>query len=40
MEILNIKENEVSWPKANETYLTENTIKFIVQINGKTRKKI
>jgi leucyl-tRNA synthetase len=40
MEILNIKEDEVYWPKANETYLEENTIKFIVQINGKTRKII
>ncbi|MDA9599859.1 leucine--tRNA ligase [Candidatus Pelagibacter sp.] len=40
MEILNIKENEVNWPKANETYLVEDTIKFIVQINGKTRKII
>jgi leucyl-tRNA synthetase len=40
MEILNIKEDEVYWPKTNETYLEENTIKFIVQINGKTRKII
>ncbi|MDA8726819.1 leucine--tRNA ligase [Candidatus Pelagibacter bacterium] len=40
MEILNIKEDEVYWPKTNETYLTEDTIKFIVQINGKTRKII
>ena len=40
MEMLNIKENEVSWPKANEIYLKEDTIKFVVQINGKTRKII
>jgi leucyl-tRNA synthetase len=40
MEILNIKKEEVYWPKANETYLEENSIKFIVQINGKTRKII
>jgi leucyl-tRNA synthetase len=40
MEMLNIKEDEIYWPKTNETYLTEDTIKFIVQINGKTRKII
>jgi leucyl-tRNA synthetase len=40
MEMLNIKEDEIYWPKANETYLVEDTIKFIVQINGKTRKII
>ena len=40
MEMLNIKEDEVSWPKANEIYLKEDTIKFVVQINGKTRKII
>ena len=40
MEMLNIKENEIYWPKANETYLTKDIIKFIVQINGKTRKII
>ena len=40
MEMLNIKEDEVCWPKANEIYLKEDTIKFVVQINGKTRKII
>ncbi|MDB3974752.1 leucine--tRNA ligase [Candidatus Pelagibacter sp.] len=40
MEMLNIKEDEVSWPKANEIYLKEDTIKFVIQINGKTRKII
>jgi leucyl-tRNA synthetase len=40
MEMLNIKEDEIYWPKTNETYLAEDTIKFIVQINGKTRKII
>ena len=40
MEMLNIKEDEVYWPKANEAYLEEDTIKFIIQINGKTRKII
>jgi leucyl-tRNA synthetase len=40
MKMLDIEENEIYWPKTNETYLTKNTIKFIVQINGKTRKII
>jgi len=40
MEMLDIKEDEVYWPKTNEAYLAEDTIKFIVQINGKTRKII
>ena len=40
MKMLDIEENDVYWPKANETYLTEDTIKFIIQINGKTRKII
>jgi leucyl-tRNA synthetase len=40
MEILNVKTDKVYWPKVNETYLVEDVIKFIVQINGKTRKII
>jgi leucyl-tRNA synthetase len=40
LKMVNIKEDEINWPKTNETYLTENNIKFIVQINGKTRKII
>jgi leucyl-tRNA synthetase len=28
------------WPKVNENFLLEENIKFIVQINGKTRKII
>jgi leucyl-tRNA synthetase len=40
LKMINIKEDEINWPKTNETYLTENNIKFIVQINGKTRKII
>ena len=40
MEMLNIKKDEVYWPKTNEAYLAEDVIKFIIQINGKTRKII
>jgi leucyl-tRNA synthetase len=40
MEMLNIKKDEMSWPKINEIYLAKNIIKFIIQINGKTRKII
>ena len=39
MEMLNIKEN-LLWPKVEEKFLLEDNIKFIVQINGKTRKII
>jgi leucyl-tRNA synthetase len=28
------------WPKVNEKFLLEENIKFIVQINGKTKKII
>ena len=37
--MINIKE-EITWPKANEAFLEEKNIKYIVQINGKTRKVI
>ena len=40
MEILDVKADEVYWPKVDETYLAKDSIKFIVQINGKTRKII
>ena len=40
MDILDVKADEVYWPKVDETYLAKDTIKFIVQINGKTRKII
>ena len=40
MEILNVKTDKVYWPKVNEIYLVEDAIKYIVQINGKTRKII
>ena len=40
MEILDVKADEICWPKVDEAYLAEDTIKFIVQINGKTRKII
>jgi leucyl-tRNA synthetase len=39
MKVLNINE-KMLWPKVNEKYLLEENIKFIVQINGKTRKII
>jgi len=39
MEMINIKE-KISWPEVDETFLTEENIKYIVQINGKTRKVI
>ncbi|WP_435088387.1 leucine--tRNA ligase [Candidatus Pelagibacter bacterium nBUS_29] len=37
MEMINIKE-EVSWPKIDHKFLVEENIKFIIQLNGKTRK--
>jgi leucyl-tRNA synthetase len=39
MKMLNINE-KMSWPKKDEKFLLEENIKFIVQINGKTRKII
>jgi leucyl-tRNA synthetase len=39
MEMIDFKE-EVLWPKINESFLLEENIKFIIQINGKTRKII
>jgi leucyl-tRNA synthetase len=39
IEMINIKE-EINWPKANEAFFEEKNIKYIVQINGKTRKVI
>jgi leucyl-tRNA synthetase len=37
--MLNINE-KMLWPKIDEKFLLEENIKFIVQINGKTRKII
>ena len=39
MEMIDIKEN-ILWPKVEEKFLLEENVKFIVQINGKTRKII
>ena len=39
IEMLNIKE-KISWPEVDEIFLIEDNIKFIIQINGKTRKVI
>jgi leucyl-tRNA synthetase len=39
MEMLGIKE-KISWPEVNEIYLIDDNIKYIIQINGKTRKVI
>jgi leucyl-tRNA synthetase len=39
MEMIGIKE-EMSWPKVEEKFLIEDSVKFIVQFNGKTRKII
>jgi leucyl-tRNA synthetase len=39
MKVLNINE-KMLWPTVNEKFLLEENIKFIVQINGKTRKII
>ena len=39
MKVLSINE-KMSWPKVNEKFLLEENVKFIVQINGKTRKII
>jgi len=37
--MLNINE-KMLWPKVNEKFLLEENIKFIIQINGKTKKII
>ena len=37
--MLNIDE-KMLWPKVNEKFLLEENIKFIIQINGKTKKVI
>ena len=39
MKMLNINE-KMLWPKVNEKFLLEENIKFIIQINGKTKKII
>ena len=39
MKMLNIDE-KMLWPKINEKFLLEENIKFIIQINGKTKKII
>jgi leucyl-tRNA synthetase len=39
MKMLNINE-KMLWPKINEKFLLEEDIKFIIQINGKTKKII
>jgi leucyl-tRNA synthetase len=39
VKMLNINE-KMLWPKTNENFLLEENTKFIVQINGKTRKII
>jgi leucyl-tRNA synthetase len=39
IEMINIKE-KLSWPEVDEVFLIEDNIKYIVQIDGKTRKII
>jgi leucyl-tRNA synthetase len=39
MEMIDIKE-KIFWPKADEKFLFEDNIKFIIQFNGKTKKII
>ena len=39
MKMLSINE-KILWPKVNEKFLLEENIKFIIQINGKTKKII
>jgi leucyl-tRNA synthetase len=39
IKMLNINE-KILWPKINEKFLIEENIKFIIQINGKTKKII
>ena len=39
MKMLNIDE-KMLWPKVNEKFLLEENIKFIIQVNGKTKKII
>ena len=36
IEMMNIKD-EISWPEVDESLLIEDNIKYIIQINGKTR---
>ena len=36
MEDLRIKDN-ISWPNSEQKYLSEDTIDYVVQINGKKR---
>ena len=37
--MINVSE-EILWPKADEKFLLEENVKFIIQFNGKTRKII
>jgi leucyl-tRNA synthetase len=37
MKMININE-KMLWPKVDEKFLLEENIKFIIQINGKTKK--
>ena len=39
IEMINIKE-KIAWPEVDETFLIEENVKYIIQINGKTRKVI
>ena len=39
MEMINIKE-DLKWPEIEEKFLVKDNVKFIIQINGKTRKII
>ena len=39
IEKLNLKE-EISWPKYNDKFLIEETITYVIQINGKKRALI
>ena len=39
MKMLNIDE-KMLWPRVDEKFLLEENIKFIIQINGKTKKII
>ena len=39
LEMIKVKE-KIFWPEINESYLLEENINFIIQINGKTRKII
>jgi len=39
MEMIGVKE-KILWPKVDEKFLFEDNVKFIIQLNGKTRKII